>query len=975
MNKKFWVLLFFILVLCSFSIAKDEPDPTPVIKNWVIEEPDVKLEFLQNLETFKTKNALVQGITFKKNSVAVDSSSFPELNTPAKITFKNTGLSNPIVLKDGWWSPGTLVFNDGGSDFYILVDGFSEWALTETDWSSGLHNDTSVVGVNLTLAPDAVRIFDMDVNASTLFDNSTNAINADTTAPNATPLGNYGEGLVWDGVNDWVRTNVTIPEQNFSISFFIKSSVASQAANKIVFSDAISTMTNQNAIYLRLGGSDIVASWNNGSSGAETLVSIGNPISNTHFHHVLLTFDRNVSMNATLWVDSQFNNNKTITKIGSWDMKRDTWIGALTSQYWYFDGQIECLQIFPNVIQGAMGVQMVNNSETCNETILSEFGNAPIHTWKLDKYTKNQSDSSGDAHGDMGAFYVEDALRGSVFEFDGLDDYISWEENGTTTFNDDPGLAISAWVKSDHNTSSAVQFVIGKESLSKGWRMYSSNGLMYFLIGNGTSVATSFTTSRDWEHWVGSYNNRTQNISLYRNGVLVDSDIGSYLDDDADHTVAIGSENDLSNSFWNGSLDEITIFNRPLNQNEVNTLYSENVNLKYRQAGNWTSKIYNFSADYDNTIEVNVVQNVTLNNCSGVDLVGHRTGNCEGFDLVMGAPAIPDGSCSYTIESQGNCSQIIIHMTSDTVTPAQVANFTFNNYITRKPDVNNVSIWPGIAYANDTIWGNATFNLNDTDTMNVTFQFLVNSSPIREFYLPNVANGSTLTQDFASNFTKGDNVSFLVWANISSVFSEIMSSPNITILNSNFTVDSHSPFPSNLTVNVTEPNGQAFSVTLTDVDSDVITTWLLDDNTTGVTGLNYNFPGGYDTSGTYTIEANMSDGEYSQKVTWTLNVVDTPIEWEIPVALLIIGLMFFFLLLMKFMDRIELKLLFLFMALYLAIIAAGQAVAVNESAVSQNLMSQAYGVVVYGSYVAIALIIIFYIYKLLMYFGTIGGKK
>ena len=69
------------------------------------------------------------------------------------------------------------------------------------------------------------------------------------------------------------------------------------------------------------------------------------------------------------------------------------------------------------------------------------------------------------------------------------------------------------------------------------------------------------------------------------------------------------------------------------------------------------------------------------------------------------------------------------------------------------------------------------------------------------------------------------------------------------------------------------------------------------------------------------------------------------------------------------------QLLFLFMALYLAIIAAGQAVAVNESAVSQNLMSQAYGVVVYGSYVAIALIIIFYIYKLLMYFGTIGGKK
>jgi len=135
----------------------------------------------------------------------------------------------------------------------------------------------------------------------------------------------------------------------------------------------------------------------------------------------------------------------------------------------------------------------------------------------------------------------------------------------------------SVWI---YPTSSNANNIIFDISLAGTYnnRTYTSRlqtGYIRFSFANTTSSvyidSTSTVPLNTWTHILASYNGT--NITIYLNGVLSKTGglTGSMITNG--RTLFIGASGDLSTK-WNGSIDDIRIFNRSLEQWEITALYN-----------------------------------------------------------------------------------------------------------------------------------------------------------------------------------------------------------------------------------------------------------------------------------------------------------------------------------------------------------------------------------------------------------------
>lgn len=142
---------------------------------------------------------------------------------------------------------------------------------------------------------------------------------------------------------------------------------------------------------------------------------------------------------------------------------------------------------------------------------------------------------------------------------------------------------VSAWYKTSNN---GLQRITTKQLTQNGSNYMSivmNNGLIYGTswIGGSEIKSLDKQTSNDntWHHVVYTRNTAKNKYYLYQDGILKDSITDTF------GTLA-NSANFLTGSsfsgtqYWNGSLDDIRVYNRVLSQKEVYALYNENVCFK-----------------------------------------------------------------------------------------------------------------------------------------------------------------------------------------------------------------------------------------------------------------------------------------------------------------------------------------------------------------------------------------------------------
>jgi hypothetical protein len=159
---------------------------------------------------------------------------------------------------------------------------------------------------------------------------------------------------------------------------------------------------------------------------------------------------------------------------------------------------------------------------------------------------------------------------------DGVDDYV----NCGNAFTSLTAFSVSAWVKTDDKTADNASFR-GWFSTG-GWNtvgnfkiaIRANNG--YASVWEGGSeriVGTSDISDNNWYNVV--LTKTSSDITLFVNGIqqatVSNSDTWSF------NNIYIGASGQSTNittaGMWNGSIDEVSVFNTELSQSEVTAIY------------------------------------------------------------------------------------------------------------------------------------------------------------------------------------------------------------------------------------------------------------------------------------------------------------------------------------------------------------------------------------------------------------------
>lgn len=160
--------------------------------------------------------------------------------------------------------------------------------------------------------------------------------------------------------------------------------------------------------------------------------------------------------------------------------------------------------------------------------------------------------------------------------FDGVNDYVGMESSidiGTNNFT------ISSWFKATPTSLNKFFIDNGDSSLytSRVLIGIAPNGKVRFFTNNENNVASEFYTintynDNNWHFAVFTRDNN--NLSMYIDGVLQKSQ--PVYGNLGNRSFAIGRSKISSDStrYFNGSIDEVLIFNRSLSSDEISQLYN-----------------------------------------------------------------------------------------------------------------------------------------------------------------------------------------------------------------------------------------------------------------------------------------------------------------------------------------------------------------------------------------------------------------
>ena len=176
----------------------------------------------------------------------------------------------------------------------------------------------------------------------------------------------------------------------------------------------------------------------------------------------------------------------------------------------------------------------------------------------------------------------------SAYSFNGTSGYIDCGTSSAFALND---FSISAWVLKQ---SSGTEICIVSKSSGVGGEIgyrletnpddksdcvWSQEGII--KAGTGYVTSNTILNNTNWYHLVAIKSGST--MMIYVNGVLENTLAGMTASFNTNHPLLIGANTYISGAsyFWNGKIDDIRIYNRALNANEVTQLYNEkNCDLK-----------------------------------------------------------------------------------------------------------------------------------------------------------------------------------------------------------------------------------------------------------------------------------------------------------------------------------------------------------------------------------------------------------
>lgn len=206
-----------------------------------------------------------------------------------------------------------------------------------------------------------------------------------------------------------------------------------------------------------------------------------------------------------------------------------------------------------------------------------------------------------------------------ALNFDGDNDYVSIPHNNS--LNPATGLTVEAWVyPTDAVTPS--QSVVGKSSAQEqgyifprtddGWRSFS---FYVHLEGIGWNIiSASYPSVNEWHHVAATYDGFTMKIYLDGDLKATKEIVGKLSSNQ--NPVTIGTQPGFSGEYFSGNVDEVRIWNRPLDKCEITNNISCELNPAIQ---NGLAAYYRFNNGLVgvNNTSINTLQDQSGNNNNG----------------------------------------------------------------------------------------------------------------------------------------------------------------------------------------------------------------------------------------------------------------------------------------------------------------------------------------------------------------------
>ncbi len=233
----------------------------------------------------------------------------------------------------------------------------------------------------------------------------------------------------------------------------------------------------------------------------------------------------------------------------------------------YFDGQIGELVIYDRAL---------------TEQEIVEYYAQAGH-WSMNEgsgiiaFDESPNINSGNIIG--ANWVVDDSYRGTVLDFDGIDDYVSIPHSSSLDATDE--LTILAWVKPHSFTDSSYEGIVHKnyywdlsQKTSYGLCVNYNNSRPRFFLstddGYGQSlIANTALVSNEWQHIAVTY--RSGDARIFRNGSpdgSTTSITGTILT--SDDPLTIGKRHSF---YFDGEIDDVVVYKRALTEREVKNAY------------------------------------------------------------------------------------------------------------------------------------------------------------------------------------------------------------------------------------------------------------------------------------------------------------------------------------------------------------------------------------------------------------------
>lgn len=322
--------------------------------------------------------------------------------------------------------------------------------------------------------------------------------------------------------------------------------------------------------------------------------------------------------------------------------------------------------------------------------------------------------------------------------------------NNAASLNISGNFTVTAWFLTLDNRTTSINSILGTRSSAsaatdKSFDLGITNNKIHADIGNGsywitTAAEASYVYQRDtWYHVAVSINNTEYNI--YLNGSKIGS--GTYeknnpMFSNTTHILGIGNYRIFSVSsnpqIWNGTIDDVRVYDRILNNNEVNL----SMNISYN-----ISSCRTLTAS---SITYNLTQSITKNNTClttfGDDITIDGAGyKIQGEDATNWYKGIDIASNNVTVKNI-NVSDLKVGIQFSSGSNTTLTNVTLiSNYYGVYGGSNNSLI----AYSNisdNTIGIRATYIANNNYSDNVFY-----NNPDYSIYFGDNTSESNLIQN------------------------------------------------------------------------------------------------------------------------------------------------------------------------------------------------------------------------------------